>query len=142
MARRRDRSEPISEFEIEVRVRYAETDAMGVLHHATYPIYFEMARTEALRACGGSYRDMEESGFFLVIAEMSLKYRKPARFDDVLRVIVRTMTVSAVKLIHEYEVRRGDDLLTEGRTVLACVDREGQIQRMPQSLVATLGGED
>ena len=114
---------------------------MGVLHHATYPVYFEMARTEALRECGGSYRDMEESGFFLVVAEMSLKYRRPAKFDDDLSVVVKTMAVSPVKLIHEYEVRRGEELLTEGRTTLACVDRAGQIQRMPDDLVKTLGGE-
>ena len=114
---------------------------MGYLHHATYPVYFEIARTEALRTAGGSYRDMEESGFFLVVAEMNLKYRKPARFDDVLSVVVRTMDISPVKLIHEYRVLRGSDLLTEGRTVLACVDRDGRIQRMPDDLIVSVGGE-
>ena len=138
---KREKMEPLGTHEIAVRVRYAETDAMGVLHHATYPVYFEMARTEALRTCGGSYRDMEAGGYFLVVAEMSLKYRAPARFDDELTVLVKTMTVSAVKLIHEYEVRRAGALLTEGRTVLACVDGAGRIQRMPEGLVETLGGE-
>lgn len=125
---------------VEIRVRYAETDAMGVLHHAQYPVYFEMARTELLREQGGSYRDMEEGGFFLVVAEMSLKYRRPARYDDLLAVTVRTVTISPVKMIHEYEVRRGNELLTEGRTVLACVDRSGQVQRMPDELVRTFEG--
>ena len=114
---------------------------MGVLHHANYAVYFELARTEALRHCGGSYRNMEASGYFLVIAEMSLKYRKPARFDDVLQVEVLTMSVTPVKLIHEYRVEREGELLCEGRTVLACVDREGRIQRMPEDLVRTLGGD-
>lgn len=126
---------------LEIRVRYAETDAMGVLHHAQYPVYFEMARTELLREQGGSYRDMEENGYFLVVAEMSLKYRRPAHYDDLLAVTTRTITVSPVKMIHEYEIRRDGELLTEGRTVLACVDRAGHIQRMPDHLVAAAGGE-
>lgn len=132
---------PISETAVDIRVRYAETDAMGVLHHAQYPVYFEMARTELLREQGGSYRDMEEGGYFLVVAEMSLKYRRPARYDDLLSVIVKTIVVSPVKMIHEYEVRRDGELLTEGRTVLACVDRAGLIQRMPDELVKAAGGQ-
>lgn len=129
------------EITVDIRVRYAETDAMGVLHHAQYPVYFELARTELLREQGGSYRDMEAGGYFLVVAEMSLKFRRPARYDDVLSVTVRSVTVSPVKLIHEYEVRRDGELLTEGRTVLACVDRAGRVQRMPDELVQLAGGE-
>ena len=142
MPKKRDDRPPLGEFRLDIRVRYAETDAMGYLHHANYPVYFEMGRTEALRASGGDYRAMEEDGYFLVIAEMNLKYRRPARFDDVLTVTVRTMDVTPVKLIHEYLVHRGDELLTEGRTVLACVDTGGQIRRMPEDLVDRLtGGE-
>lgn len=125
---------------VDIRVRYAETDAMGVLHHAQYAVYFELARTELLREQGGSYRDMEAGGYFLVVAEMSFKFRRPARYDDLLSVTVKPVTVSPIKLIHEYEVRRDGELLTEGRTVLACVDRDGRIQRMPDELVKLASG--
>lgn len=126
---------------VDIRVRYAETDAMGVLHHAQYAVYFELARTELLREQGGSYRDMERGGYFLVVAEMSFKFRRPAHYDDLLSVTVRPVTVSPVKLIHEYEVRRGDELLTEGRTILACVDSRGHVQRMPDDLVKMAQGD-
>ena len=123
-----------------IRVRYCETDAMGYLHHGEYANYFEVARTELLRAEGGCYAALEAAGFFLVVAELSTKFRRPARYDDVLDVTARTVQVSPVKLVHEYEVHRGEELLTTARTVLACVDRDGRIQRMPDDVVASSGG--
>ena len=121
----------LRQHEIEVRVRYSETDAMGYLHHANYPNFFEMGRTELLRSSGGNYREIEERGLFIVVVKLECRYRAPARYDDLLTVRTTLVKSSPVKLIHEYHVFRDDKLLCEGGTVLACVDSDGQIQRMP-----------
>jgi acyl-CoA thioester hydrolase len=120
----------LREHTIEIRVRYCETDAMGVLHHSNYLCYFEMGRTELLRASGGSYREMEERGRFLVVTKAAIHYRAPARYDDLLTLTTRLKKISFAKLEHEYELRREGDLLTTAETTLACVDREGRVQRM------------
>ena len=122
----------IDEHEIEIRVRYQETDAMGVLHHANYFTYFEMGRTELLRANGFDYRRVEEGGIFMVIVEISCRYRRPAKYDDVLRLRTKLKRVTAAKIEHEYQLFRGDELLAEAKSVLACVDRDGQLQRVPE----------
>lgn len=118
--------------EIEIRVRYQETDAMGVLHHANYFTYFEIGRTELLRANGFDYRRVEEGGIFMVIVEISCRYRRPAKYDDVLRLRTTLKRVTAAKIEHEYQLFRGDELLAEAKSVLACVDRDGQLQRVPE----------
>ncbi|WP_337173688.1 thioesterase family protein [Paludisphaera sp.] len=120
--------------EIPIRVRYAETDRMGLLHHATYAVYFEMGRTELLRARGHSYRDIEDAGFFLVIVDLECKFRQPARYDDLLTLRTSVARVTHVKIVHEYKLFRDGVLLTEGRTTLACVDREGKPQALPENL--------
>ncbi|MEW4488109.1 thioesterase family protein [Thalassoglobus sp. JC818] len=122
-------------FEVENRVRYCETDAMGVLHHMNYIQYYEMARTEYFRANGGNYRLMEERGLFLVIVDVQCKYKKPAKYDDLLTLRVRVSRMSGAKLEHEYEVLRGEELLATGSTVLACLNRDGEIQRMSNELL-------
>lgn len=122
-------------FETVLRVRYCETDAMGVLHHGNYINYFELARTELFRAQGGDYRNMEERGFYFVIVKVEVEYKRPARFDDELRIRARVVKLSAAKLEHEYEVYRGTEFLTRGRTVLACVDREGRVQRITHEIM-------
>ena len=93
--------------EIQIRVRYAETDRMGLLHHANYLVYFEQARTELLRQLGVSYKDLEDRGFFLVIAKVEIKYRAPAHYDDVLTIRTTVTRTSPVRLEHHYEVTRG-----------------------------------
>lgn len=122
----------LSTHEIEFRVRYQETDAMGVVHHANYLTYFEMGRTELLRAAGGDYRQMEEQGLFLVVARLSCSFRRPARYDDLLRLKTTTTRVTAAKIEHQYELYRGEELLVGANTVLACVDRNGNVQRVPE----------
>ena len=117
--------------EIQIRVRYAETDKMGLLHHANYLVYFEQARTELLRARGHTYKDMEDEGFFLVVAKLEVKYRLPAHYDDVLTIRTTVTRTTPVRLEHRYEVLRDGTLLCEGATTLACVDREGKLQPMP-----------
>ena len=116
---------------MEIRVRYCETDAMGFLHHSQYLNYFEMGRTELFRRHGGNYREMEESGLFLVVVKMNVHYKAPARYDDVLTLKTEITRRTHTKLIHEYEVFRDDLLLTKADSVLACIDRAGRVQRVP-----------
>ena len=127
--------------ETEIRVRYSETDAMGLLHLANYITYFEIARTELLRAGGGDYREIEERGFFLVVVDVQCRYRKPARYDDVLTVKARLARWSPAKLEHEYEVRRGPDLIADGKSTLACLNREGEVQRITEELLFGTGSD-
>ena len=120
--------------EIAIRVRYAETDRMGLLHHAQYFVYFEAGRTELLRRRGLSYRDIEDAGHFLVIVELGCKFRRPAHYDDLLTVRTTVTRVTHVKIVHRYEVRRDGLLLAEGHSTLACVDRDGRPQQLPEVL--------
>ena len=120
--------------EIEFRVRYKETDAMGVVHHANYLTYFEMGRVELLRANGGDYRKMEEEGLFLVVARMNCSFHRPARYDDIVRLRTTTTRVTGAKIEHEYELFRGHELLCKANSVLACIDRTGEVQRIPEWL--------
>src|SRR6185437_9984412 len=110
-----ERRPPMSNsHEITVRVRYAETDRMGLLHHANYFVYFEMARTEMLRSRGISYREVEDAGHFLVIVDIGCKFKKPAYYDDLLTVRTTVARVTHVKIVHEYHVLRDGVLLAEG----------------------------
>lgn len=117
--------------EMTIRVRYAETDRMGLLHHANFFIYFEMGRTELLRARGLSYRELEDSGALLVVIDLGCKYKKPAYYDDVLTLRTIVERITHVKIVHRYELRREGVLLAEGHSSLACVDREGKPQALP-----------
>jgi acyl-CoA thioester hydrolase len=124
----------LRQHEIEIRVRYSETDAMGFLHHANYFSYFEMGRTELFRAQGGNYRALEGRGYFLVVTRIECRYLAPARYDDVLTLSTTLAKISAAKLEHSYELLRDGQLLTTGNSVLACLDREGRVQRIPDVL--------
>jgi acyl-CoA thioester hydrolase len=117
--------------ETTIRVRYAETDKMGLLHHANYLVYFEQARTDLLRSQGLTYREMEDQGFFLVITNLEVKYRSPARYDDMLTVKTTVARTTAIRIEHTYEVSCAGRPVAEGRTTLACVDREGKPQALP-----------
>ncbi len=117
--------------EIEVRVRYNETDRMGYLHHAHYFTYFEMGRTELLRASGGNYRKMEEDGLFVVVVKADCRYLRPAQYDDVLRIRTEITRTSAAKIEHQYQVFRGEELLAVGHVTLAVIDRQGKVQPVP-----------
>jgi acyl-CoA thioester hydrolase len=121
--------------EIRFRVRYAETDRMGLLHHANYIVYFEMGRTELLRERGISYRDIEDSGHLLVVIEVGCKFKRPAYYDDLLTLRTTVERVTHVKIVHRYEVFRDGVLLAEGHSTLACVDREGKPQALPDTLL-------
>jgi acyl-CoA thioester hydrolase len=127
--------------EITIRVRYAETDRMGLLHHANYLVYFEQARTELLRSLGVAYRDLEDQGYLLVLTRVQVQYRRPAYYDDLLTVRTTVARTTSVKVVHRYEVLRAGELLAEGETTLGCVDREGRVQRLPPILQSP-DGED
>jgi len=121
--------------EIQIRVRYAETDRMGLLHHANYLVYFEQARTELLRTRGVAYKDLEDQGYFLVIVKAEVKYKSPAHYDDVLTIRTTVTRTTPIRLEHRYEVFRGGALICEGASTLACVDRSGKLQALPDWLV-------
>jgi acyl-CoA thioester hydrolase len=114
--------------------RYAETDKGGVVHHSVYPVWFEMGRTELLRANGLAYKDLEEAGVFFVVAELHIKYRRAARYDEQLELETVCSAVTASKVEHTYQLKRSCDgvILAEGSSILACVDAEGKIRRIPE----------
>jgi acyl-CoA thioester hydrolase len=139
-----DRSHGLDDraIEIALRVRYAETDAMGVVHHASYIVWLEQGRTELLRACGTSYRTIEESGFFVVLTELQARYHAAARYDDLI--VVRT-TLDGLRsrgLSFAYELRlvEGGALLLTARSEHIFVARAtGRPTRPPPELLAMLG---
>ncbi len=113
--------------------RYAETDKAGVVHHSVYPVWFEMGRTELLRANGLAYKDLEEAGVLFVVAELFIKYRRPAMYDEKLQLETHCSAVTASKVEHSYKLTRCCDgaILAEGSSVLACVSAEGKVRRIP-----------
>lgn len=125
--------------EVTIRVRYAETDRMGLLHHANYLVYFEEARTELLRATGLTYRDLEDQGFLLVLTKIEVQYRRPAYYDDLLTIRTSVERTTMVRIDHRYEVLRGTELIAEGSSTLACVDTDGSPQALPEPLQGTKG---
>lgn len=119
-----------------VRVRYCETDRMGVAHHGSYVAWFEEARTEWLRRRGRTYRSMEEQGELLQIVEFAAQYRRPVDYDDELLVRVRVAERGKAAVTLEYEVARADDgtVTATGSTRLACVGRDGRPRRLPPEI--------
>lgn len=125
---------PGESIECDFRVRYAETDAMGYLHHAKYWEYFEHARTELLRHNGFRYRDLEHEGVLFVVYKASCRYLGPIRYDDLVTVRVVVDRVTRTRVDHSYTVFRAGDLLTEATSTLACVGVDGSPRLMPDSL--------
>src|SRR4030095_6150978 len=117
--------------EISFRVRYQETDGQGIVHHANYLTWLEQGRVELLRSAGHSYRELEEQGILLVVSEANLKYYLPARFDDLLRLVTTAVRAKGARIEHRYELFRGDTLLAEATTIIACIDRKGRVTRLP-----------
>jgi len=122
--------------DIDIRVRYAEVDRMGAMHHSRYWVYFEMGRTELLRAQGVAYAGLEQQGVFFVVAKCSARFIAPARYDDLLTLTTRITKTGMVRIDHAYELKRKSDglLLATAETTLACVNRDGQVIPMPESM--------
>jgi len=116
-----------------VRVRYAETDKMGVVYHSNYFVWFEVARTDLLRNNGSTYKDMETEGFSLPVIEAHCEYKQPARYDDELEIRVEAALASPARVRFSYEVVRASDAqtLVTGHTVHASIDRDGRPTRLP-----------
>jgi acyl-CoA thioester hydrolase len=124
---------PMAEiFEIDVRVRYGETDQMGVVYHANYLNWFEIGRTEWLRQSGANYRRLEEDGLLLPVTEANLKYYRSAKYDDLVRVRTWIESYNKVRLVFRYEVYRVEDgeLLCSGMTEHVFINRDGQVVRL------------
>ena len=122
---------------ITIRVRYAECDPMGVAHHTAYPVWFEIGRTELLRASQAnalSYRDFEAQGILLAVVSLMVRYKNPARYDDVLTLHTRIVGLGHARIDHEYELMREGVLLATGSTTLACVGRDGRPRPLPEPL--------
>lgn len=119
-----------------VRVRYAETDKMGVVYYANYFVWFEVARADLLRSLGWSYREMEQAGVALPVIEAQCEYHAGARYDDELDVKAIGRVVSPVRMEFTYEVRRRTDstLTASGRTVHAAVAPSGRPCRLPERI--------
>ena len=122
--------------EMEIRVRYQETDGQRRVHHANYLTYFEIGRTEMLRTHGHTYRAFEDAGLFMVVADASCKYHAPAEYDDLLVLRTRVEKVGAAHIKHAYEVIRGTTIVATGTTTVVCVDPEGKVRRLPDWMLA------
>lgn len=121
-----------------VRVRLAETDAMGVVYHANYLPWCEVARLELIGSIGLSYRKMNEDGFHLPVVEAHLNYKRPAKFDDIVEIKASIKTKPSVKVKVEYEMYANGVLLVSGYTMHVFVNREGLPVRPPKEVLATL----
>jgi acyl-CoA thioester hydrolase len=119
-----------------VRVRYAETDRMGVVYYANYFVWFEVARADLLRTLGWTYREMEETGVQLPVIEAQCDYRRPARYDDEIEVRTEGRVTSPVRMEFTYEVsvKGQPELAASGRTVHAALGRDGRPCRLPLRL--------
>ncbi len=126
--------------EFKVRVRYSETDQMGVVYHGNYAQYFEMGRVEWLRNIGISYKWMEENGVMLPVVSLSMNYKKPARYDDLITVKTIFKSQSSVKIEFDYEIyNEQGELLTIAHSVLVFVDmKTGRPMTPPDYIIAKM----
>jgi acyl-CoA thioester hydrolase len=121
-----------------VKVRYAETDQMGIVYYANYFIWFEVGRTDLLRSGGWSYKEMEVDGYSLPVVEAHSEYRQSARYDDDLEIRTDGTLLSPVRVRFDYRVVRAADevMLAAGHTVHASLDRTGRPRRLPDRVRA------
>lgn len=116
-------SNPLNSDEIVLRVRYGETDQMGVVYHGNYAQYFEIGRVEWLRKFGVSYKQMEEEGLMLPVISLNTEFKKPARYDDLIKVETRLVKLPSAKIEFEYKItNQAGEILTRGNTVLVFMD--------------------
>lgn len=123
----------------EHRVTYAETDRMGFAYYANYLVWFEIGRTELIRAAGRTYRDLEEDGFMLPVIEATCKYHKPAHYDDLVTIRTTVTGMKGVRISFGYEIKLGDTLLAEGTTMHAFMDLNGKPAKPPAEIKNRLG---
>ncbi|AFH60684.1 acyl-CoA thioesterase [Paenibacillus caseinilyticus] len=126
----RDQAQAARWFTYEVRVRYEETDQMGVVYHANYLTWFEIGRTEMIRSLGMPYQTLEARGLLLPLTEAEMKFRLPARYDDWVTIRVRVSEFSNLRLTFDCEILRGEDLLVTGRTKHVWLNRDWRPTRI------------
>jgi acyl-CoA thioester hydrolase len=123
-------SEPIRNH-VDIEVRYAETDAMGIVHHSNYVVWFELARTHLCRQTGKEYAAIERDGHSLTVTRTDVRYRRPAHYGETVRVEAWIERLASRKVEFGYEVHRGEELLTTGTTEHVWIDVRGRPCRMP-----------
>ena len=123
--------------ETTLRVRYAETDAMGIVYHTNYIVWFEVGRGEFMRQRGGDYRQFEEQGLYLPVTEVVARFLSPARYDDlvVVKTSVAEVRSRSVTMYYEVLMQETGQLLVTGHTEHFCTDREGRVRRFPRDLI-------
>ncbi len=114
---------------------YHETDGQRRVHHGNYLNYFERGRVEMLRDMGTSYRELEDTGLMLVVSELTVRYHSAAQFDDNLVLTTNLMEIRKVRLSHHYQIHRAAELIVDAESIIACVDKTGRPQRLPQTLL-------
>jgi acyl-CoA thioester hydrolase len=126
---------------VQVRVRYPEVDKMGVAHHSHHFVWFEIGRTELMRARGMAYSRLEDDGIYLPVIEAACTYRAPVRYDDLLRVRTTLAETGPVRLAFTYTIEREADgaVVATGRTAHAAVDGQGRPRRLPKAVLELLG---
>ncbi len=123
-------------FSHSIKVRYAETDQMGIVHHSVYPIYLEEARTELWNSLGYNYSLMEKEGYIVPVLEISIRYMKPAFYEDILSINIMSLRFES-KLVfrYDYEIRRGEELLSTAYTKHVFLNREFKPIKPPRKIV-------
>ena len=124
----------------DLRVRYAETDQMGVVYHANYLVWCEIGRTDFIRHAGRSYADLEQDGVLLAVSDASLRFHASARYDDPIQVYTSLTAVGSRGMSFAYRIVRRDTgtQLVSATTSLVCINREGRLVRLPQAVQAWL----
>lgn len=118
-----------------IRVRYQETDNMGVVYYANYFVWFEVARTEYLRSFGISYKKLEENGAFLMVASASCSYKAPARYDDLVTVSAWVPTIGRSSMRFEYKLSIDNKIIATGESVHVFTNTSGKPTRIPREIV-------
>jgi len=126
--------------DVEIRVRYAETDQMGVAYYANYLVWFEVGRSEFCRKKGFRYVDLEALGYKLVVSDVNCRYRNPARYDEAIMVRTRLKGVNKRMITFGYQILRKDqeEVIAEGETRHICVDSNGKTKSIPEKFLACL----
>lgn len=124
----------------ELRVRYAETDAMGIVHHATYPVWMELGRSDFLRDLGQSYADWEARGVRLVVNEIRVRFRAPARYDELVQVRTRLQETGRRRIVFGYRIEREGILLAEGESIHLVAGSDNRARVLPEDLLALVQG--
>ena len=119
-----------------LRVRYAETDAMGIVHHAVYPVWMELGRSDLLRTLGQGYAEWEAQGVFMAVAELRVKFRSPARYDEQVQVLTWVKAAGRRQVVFGYQVTRDGVRLAEGESHHLVMGPDGRARTLPEPMLA------